>query len=103
MTDWIAAGFESDRFWHSTPREIFIHFDAAAIRAEREHKSRAWHAWHVAALSRYTGKELPTLASLTETKSAPDRQSWQEQRNVARMLTVLFGGTVSENQGRADA
>jgi hypothetical protein len=80
-------------FWASTPRQLQMHFDAAVQRARREHQGRAWLAWHVAAL--YRAKTLPKPESLMGTerkRRAP--QPWQEQRNVARMLTVLFGGTI---------
>jgi hypothetical protein len=93
--DWIAAGYPESLFWDSTPRQLRTHFDAAVERSQREHRLRAWLAWHGAAFQR--AKKLEPFDNLF-----PDRpsraphpgQSWQVQRNIARMLTVLYGGTV---------
>lgn len=71
-----------------------IHFEAARRRAHREYQARAWHAWHSAAFQR--AERMPPLDSVLGTKagSEPERQSWQQQRDIARMMNGLMGGTV---------
>lgn len=54
---------------------------ANAIRMEREHNSRAWAVWHVAALSK--AKKMPSLKKMQiklRRRKAP--LSWQEQDKI---------------------
>lgn len=96
MIEWIAAGFSEDAFWSKTPRQIWVHHEAHKLRIEREHRARAWLAWHTAAIARM--KHLPKLEDLAgRTRTRPRRaaQTWQQQRDIGRMYTVLLEGTVT--------
>jgi len=70
------------------------------MRMDRDHKARAWHAWHTALMSKMSGR-MPSLESLTERTRArrpAGRQSWEQQRDIGRMYTALLGGTVQQQQ-----
>lgn len=42
---------------------------------------------------------LEDLAGRTRRPRAkPQPQSWEQQRDIARMVTVMFGGTVTERK-----
>lgn len=67
------------------------------MRLAREHRTRAWLAWHTAAMGRM--KNMPTLDDLTgepRARSQPEPQSWQEIRDIARAYTSMLGGTVTQ-------
>lgn len=76
-----------------------MQFDANALRLDREHKARAWHAWHTAWMSK--ADRMPRLAELTNrTRPAPaparkaEAQTWEQQRDITRAFTALYGGTI---------
>lgn len=54
--------------------------EAAAKKFEREHNSRAWLAWHIAAMQKM--KKLPPLTKLIMKQTAKPRQNWRQQMNV---------------------
>lgn len=54
--------------------------EAAAKKFEREHNSRAWMSWHIAAMSRM--KKLPPLTKLIMKQTIKPRQTWRQQANV---------------------
>lgn len=100
MAEWIAAGYAEADFWASTLRIQSIYIQAARIKADREHRLRAWHAWHVAALSR--ASKLPALSDLTGERKAPKRQTWQEQRSNLRLILAATRGTVTKRKRPGD-
>lgn len=59
---YIEAGFDPARFWEISPRETTREIQAATVRLNREHKNRAWLAWHIAALGRI--EKMPSLQKL---------------------------------------
>ena len=74
----MAAGLTEALFWQCTPKQLALHFESIGLKAQREHNARAWLAWHVAALTR--AKKFPRLDTLlAKTKTAPRRQTWEEQ------------------------
>lgn len=54
--------------------------EAAAKRVEREHNSRAWLAWHIAAMQRM--KRIPDLKKLTVRDTTRPRQTWRQQLEI---------------------
>jgi hypothetical protein len=69
---------------------IAMHGKTKALR--REHNSRAWLAWHIAALQRT--KKLPTLRSMLA-KEKPRAQSWQEQIEIMRQYAAAHNKRLS--------
>ncbi|RYE43608.1 MAG: hypothetical protein EOP24_27675 [Hyphomicrobiales bacterium] len=71
-------GQPADLFWTLTLREVTVIQKGALAGLRREHNELAWHAWHVAALTR--AKKMPPLADLQRVEVR--RQSWQEQEAI---------------------
>ncbi len=70
-------------------------------RFDREHRGRAWLAWHTAIC--YRAKEMPRLDALTGTATSktvrqPRRQSLDEMRQNAMLFTQLLGGIVRRRE-----
>ena len=61
--------------------------NASLVRHRNEHNSRAWLAWHVAALQR--AKKMPPLKKLLAQEKRR-RQTWQEQLQVVQLWQALF-------------
>ncbi len=61
----------------------------ARRRQVAEHNGRAWLAWNIVAIER--ARRMPTLKSLLIDADGPGRrrQTWQEQRAIARQLAGL--------------
>ena len=78
--------------WECTPRAAAVIADGAVARLEAEHNRFAWHAWNSAALARQ--RRLPPMRSLM-IRRRKRRQTWQEQRDIARMITMQAGGRVA--------
>lgn len=64
----------------------------AVERKAREDDSRAWLAWHIAALSR--AQKLPKLEAMLTQREKTKPQDWKQQRAIARMWTIALGGKV---------
>jgi hypothetical protein len=68
-------------------------FTAMRRRLDREYNDRATQAWITAGLS--GRKRLPPLQTLLlKDRAARTPQTWQEQRDIARMITASYGGKV---------
>lgn len=63
-------------------------------RIIREHNERAWMVHTTEALRR--SKKMPALRRLQarEPRAQRKRQSWQDMKAVAKLLTQAFGGQV---------
>jgi len=61
----------------------------ARRRQAADHNGRAWLAWNIVALDR--ARRMPALKSLQIDADGPGRrrQTWQEQRAIARQLAGL--------------
>jgi hypothetical protein len=61
----------------------------ARRRQTNEHNARAWLAWNIVAIDR--ARRMPTLKSLMVDPDGAGRrkQTWQEQRAIARQLAGL--------------
>jgi hypothetical protein len=63
-----------------------------ALRKRRDdHNSRAWLAWHVAALTRWQ-KALPKLETMLEGAPVRTRQTVAEQSAMWQVIAARFGG-----------
>lgn len=80
-------------------------FAAHGDRMQREHNERMALAWHTGALARWPLKsrgvpDFPDLSKLlakTGThRRAHRKQTPEEMLAMAKMITVAFGGTVSD-------
>jgi hypothetical protein len=67
-----------------------LHFRAAEMRLRREHNSRAWLAWHVAALQRQN--KLPAMRNLLVAE--PDRKMKQQLAGL-RSWVASRGGKIN--------
>jgi hypothetical protein len=65
---------------------------AAQRRREAQHNDLVWLAWNTAALHRTP--RLPPLPTLMIRRRDGRRQTWRDQMDIARMLTLAHGGTV---------
>lgn len=85
-------------FWRKTPRQIVVVMTGHQRRLIREHNERAWSVWTAEALRR--SKKLPPLRRLQarEPRSQRKRQSWQDMKAVAKLLTQAFGGQIIAKQ-----
>lgn len=81
-------------FWRKTPRQIVIVMQGHQRRLVREHNDRAWLAWTTEALRRT--KKMPSLRRLQARmpREARKKQSWQDMKAVAKLITLAFGGQV---------
>lgn len=98
LVDYVAAGFDADAFWRSTPREIALHMRGAARREERAHTLRAWHAWHVAALGRV--ERMPSLEAMTGQRRRTMTDA--ELNAIGRALWIDRGGDPAAWDREAD-
>jgi hypothetical protein len=94
----LAIGLSVDAFWSLTPREMRLHFEAAAIRAEREYQRDAWLAWHIAALSR--AKRMPTLKKLLQTDKAKPLRGEELDRRQAEHAELIANATKPRKRDR---
>lgn len=69
---------------------MFAIAEGARTRLEREHNDRAWLAWNTAALHRV--KKMPKLQSLQIKRRSRRPQTWQEQKQVLKLITAAYGG-----------
>ncbi len=97
MWDWlelhrvyVAHGLEPESFWHITPREMVARLEGARRRLSAEQDGRAWHAWHVAALSRAT--KLPDLGSMFAQEKPQEPQTVEQQEISIDQLFLAWGG-----------
>lgn len=65
------------------------------FRLDHQHNNRAWLAWNVAALMR--AKRMPRLQTLMIKRRDRRKQSWQEQRDIVKILNAAFDGTVEKH------
>jgi hypothetical protein len=86
----MACGYPEPEFWNCTPLQANLAFKAAKLRFNREHNESAWHAYHVAAMSR--AKKIPKLEKLLIREQARKPQTWQEMRSMVRVMNAMFGG-----------
>lgn len=78
LSNYIAAGFDPAAFWRLTPRLYVAHMHGAAARMGREHKERAWLAYHTAYLP--LQKKAVKLEDLSGgAKAKPRKKTWAEQ------------------------
>ena len=63
--------------------------EGARRRLEAEHDASAWHAWHVAALTR--AKDLPDLKSILSSKPQADQTPEQQEVALDQMF-LAWGG-----------
>lgn len=90
--DWCEFGFQPDRFWALTLREIQREMTAANKRKVTEYNNAMSIAWHTAYLHRV--EKMPKLKELlivgkTSKKKTPD---WQAQQ-------AAFGAMVARQKG----
>ena len=62
----------AEQFWDSTLQEIYATIQAFTWNVERQNKSDAWLAWHIAALSR--AKRLPPLKRFLKGKPGESKR-----------------------------
>jgi hypothetical protein len=55
-------------------------------------------AWHTAAMHPRRMRRMPKLEDLIGRVKRAPHQSWEQMRNIARMITVLHGGTVAKHK-----
>ena len=85
-------GLEPDLYWRSTPRMLAAMTAAAQRRREIDHNDLVWLDWNIAALQRT--RRLPPLSTLMIRRADRRPQTWRDQMDIARMLTLANGGTV---------
>ena len=87
----MAAGFDAERFWRITLREVEREFRGVAKRGEREADERTWLAWHTVALDRT--ERLPKLQDLL-TKPEPEKRkkSGEEMLLAMKGIFLAHGG-----------
>lgn len=91
---YVSFGLDPSGFWRITPREMAARLEGARRRLDHEQDARAWHAWHVAALSR--ADPLPDLASLMTKSEQPKDQTPDEQVIAIDRLFLAWGGDVAD-------
>ena len=81
---YIEMGFDPARFWQISPRETAREIQAATARLLREHKNRAWLAWHIAVLGR-----IEKMPSLQKMMGEPEpRQTEDEMIAIAQAFAA---------------
>jgi hypothetical protein len=89
----VELGLDPALFWDVTPRAAMTIVEGVVDRLANEHNRFAWHAWNSVALART--KRLPRITTLFVKPRRRHRpQTWQEQRDIARMITAAYGGIV---------
>jgi len=90
LQSYVAAGFNPSDFWGLCPRLYLSHMRGAGDRLEREHRDRAWLAWHVEALSRQ--EKLPDAETFITGKAGkPSRQSPEVLQAMGMAMAKAFG------------
>jgi len=74
---YISAGLPPDRFWQLSPRLYMLEMRGASDKLDREHRERAWLAYHTAYLP--DAKRRPRLDELIGGKSRFQSKGWEEQ------------------------
>lgn len=94
--NWIAAGFDAERFWQITAGEVDREMRAARLRLEREADERISLAWHIVALDRT--KKLPKLETLMISGSRRRTKAQTPEEHIIAMKTIFlaFGGDPAE-------
>lgn len=91
----MACGFDVDRFWRITLREVDCEFQGAAKRRERETDELTWLAWHIVALDRT--ERLPKLQDiLSRQEPARKAQTGEEMLLAMKGLFLAHGGNPEE-------
>lgn len=94
--NWIAAGFDAERFWQITPKEVDREMHGYLRRMEREADERMSLAWHIVALDRT--KKLPKLETLmiSGRKRRTKAQTPEEHVIALKTIFLAFGGDPAE-------
>jgi hypothetical protein len=77
LVAYISAGLPPDRFWRLSPRLYMLEMKGASAKLDREHRDRAWLAWHAAYLP--DAKRRPKLEELIGGKMKHHPKPWQDQ------------------------
>lgn len=95
------CGYDPESFWDQTSRSLTLAFEARAELNEIEHDQRMSLAWHIAALVRWPYPQkgrpvrpFPKLDKLLIGKRPRTPQTPEQMLQIAKMLTVAFGGTI---------
>jgi len=85
----LKAEIDPDKFWDSTPKEIFALMEAFRWKSQQNYNLAMSTAWHTAALMRQ--KRMPPLKRLLHSGSSPRRiQSTDEQMRRFSMTAQTF-------------
>lgn len=88
-------GLDESRFLDQTPRTFVVILEAAQRRREHAHNELVWLAFNGAAFQRakrLTHADMTRLLIRRRDKRRP--QTWQDMREIARMITLANGGKV---------
>jgi hypothetical protein len=77
-----------------TPRVFAVICEAAARRLEAQHNELVWHAYNSAAFQRHRRLTPDMMRPLLIKRRDRRPQTWEEQREIARMITLAHGGKV---------
>jgi hypothetical protein len=77
LVAYISAGLPPDRFWELAPRLYLLEMRGASAKLDREHRERAWLAYHTAYLP--DAKRRPKLDELIGGQTQFKPKTWQEQ------------------------
>jgi hypothetical protein len=94
---WVSLGFDPERFWQITLREVDREMRGARKRLEREADERMSLAWHIVALDRT--KKLPKLETLligNKGTRNSRRQTPEEHLVAMKSIFLAFGGNPEE-------
>jgi len=97
----VSAGFDPERFWLITMKEVDREMRGAAKGRERRTDELIFLAWHTVALDRT--KKLPNLQDVLS-KQVPEkrRQSGEEMLAAMKGIFLAFGGDATELKGAND-
>lgn len=86
----MAAGFpDPAAFWSLTPRIYLALMKGASTRLEREHKDRAWSAWHIAILTR--AEKMPSYSEFVGGGGPAKPQSPEVLQAMCETLAQAWG------------
>jgi hypothetical protein len=74
---YVSAGLPPKRFWNLSPRLYLLEMRGASAKLDREHRERAWLAYHTAYLP--DAKRRPRLDELIGGKVKHQPKAWQDQ------------------------
>jgi hypothetical protein len=74
---YVSAGLPTKRFWNLSPRLYLLEMRGASAKLDREHRDRAWLAYHTAYLP--DAKRRPRLDELIGGKVKHQPKPWQDQ------------------------